>query len=56
MYQSSGQCVLVALDSALLARLVGRLQQISPVTHVTGRGSILCAASLSRASQALSRP
>jgi hypothetical protein len=30
MYQSSGQCVLVALDSALLARLVGRLQRYEP--------------------------
>jgi hypothetical protein len=30
MYQSSGQCVLIALDSALLARLVGRLQRYEP--------------------------
>jgi len=30
MYQSSGQCVIIALDSALLARLVGRLQRYDP--------------------------
>jgi hypothetical protein len=30
MYQSSGQCVLIALDSALLARLMGRLQRYEP--------------------------
>jgi hypothetical protein len=30
MYQSSGRCVLIALDSALLARLVGRLQRYEP--------------------------
>lgn len=30
MYQSSGQCVLIALDSALLARLIGRLQRYEP--------------------------
>jgi len=30
MYQSSGRCVLVALDEALLARLVGRLVRYEP--------------------------
>jgi hypothetical protein len=30
MYQSSDRCVLIALDSALLARLVGRLQRYEP--------------------------
>jgi len=30
MYQSSDRCVLIALDSALLARLTGRLQRYEP--------------------------
>jgi len=30
MYQSSDRCVLIALNSALLARLMGRLQRYEP--------------------------